>query len=138
MNTIFRFFMGIYVFFYRLTGGKFGGRVQGLQVLLLNTTGRKTGKRRTTPLGYFEYDGGYAVTASNAGFHTHPAWFYNLRSNPQVSVQIKEKQLIATAETAGPELRQQLWAKLIELAPSYANYQKRTTREIPIVVLRPR
>jgi deazaflavin-dependent oxidoreductase (nitroreductase family) len=137
ITTIFRFFMAIYVFLFRLTGGKVGSRVQGLPVLLLTTTGRKTGKERTTPLGYFEYDGGYVITGSNAGLHTQPAWFHNLRTIPQVTVQIQDKQLTAIAEPAEPELRKQLWAKLVELAPSYANYQKRTTREIPMVILRP-
>ena len=74
-------FMAIYVFLYRRTGGKFGGKVQGLPVLLLTTNGRKTGKKRVTPLGYFEYDGYYVISASNAGFDTNPAWFYNLKSH---------------------------------------------------------
>jgi deazaflavin-dependent oxidoreductase (nitroreductase family) len=137
VRKLFSSIFSIVVFLYRLTGGKVGGKVQGLSVLLLTTTGRKTGKKRTTPLGYFEHDGSYVIIASNAGFDLHPAWFHNLRSNPQVSVQIKDKQLTAIAETADPELRKQLWAKLTELAPGYAGYQKRTTREIPIVILHP-
>ena len=134
---IFRFFMTIYVFLYRLTGGKFGGKVQGLSVLLLTTIGRKTGKKRITPLGYFEHDGYYVITASNAGFDTHPAWFHNLKSHPQVTVQIGDKQFTASAELADPTLRRQLWDKLVERAPGYAAYEKRTTREIPIMLLRP-
>ncbi len=135
--TIFRFFMAIYVFLYRLTGGKFGSQVQGLPVLLLTTTGRRTGKKRTTPLGYFEHDGYYVITASNAGFDTHPAWFHNLKSHPQVALQIRDQQLTAIAKPANPALRQELWAKLVERAPGYGAYQKRTTREIPVVLLRP-
>jgi len=135
--NIFRFFMAIYVFLYRLTGGKFGSQVQGLPVLLLSTIGRKTGKKRITPLGYLEHDGSYVITATNAGFDTHPAWFHNLKSHPQVALQIGNKQLTAIAELANPTLRQQLWAKFVERAPGYGAYEKRTTREIPIVVLRP-
>jgi deazaflavin-dependent oxidoreductase (nitroreductase family) len=134
---IFRFFMTIYVFLYRLTGGNFGGKVQGLSVLLLTTIGRKTGRKRITPLGYFEYDGCYVITASNAGFDTHPAWFHNLKGHPQVTVQIGAKQLTAIAEVANPTLRRPLWDKLVERAPGYGAYEERTTREIPIVLLRP-
>jgi deazaflavin-dependent oxidoreductase (nitroreductase family) len=134
---IFRFFLAINVFLYRLTGGKFGNRVQGLPVLLLTTIGRKSGKKRITPLGYLEHDGSYAITATNAGFDTHPAWFHNLKNHPQVELQIGNHQLTAKAEPADPTLRQQLWVKFVERAPGYGAYEKRTSREIPLVVLRP-
>jgi deazaflavin-dependent oxidoreductase (nitroreductase family) len=135
--NIFRFFMAIYVFLYRLSGGKFGSQVQGLPILLLSTIGRKTGNKRITPLGYLEHDGSYVITATNAGFDTHPAWFHNLKSHPQVALQIGNKQLTAIAEVANPTLRQQLWAKFVERAPGYGAYEKRATREIPVVLLRP-
>ena len=134
---IFRFFLAINVFLYRLTGGKFGNRVQGLPVLLLTTLGRKTGKKRITPLGYIEHDDSYVITATNAGFNTQPAWFHNLKSHPQVELQIGNQQLTAIAEVANPALRQQLWTNFVERAPGYGAYEKRTTREIPIVLLRP-
>ena len=134
---IFRFFLVIYVFLYRLTGGKFGGEVQGLPVLLLTTLGRKTGKTRITPLGYLEHAGAHVITATNAGFDTHPAWFHNLKSHPQVALQVGKKQWTATAEVAGPTLRGPLWARFVERAPGYGAYEKRTSREIPIVLLRP-
>ena len=134
---IFRFFLAINIFLYRLTGGKFGNRVQGLPVLLLTTVGRKSGKKRITPLGYLEHDGSYAITATNAGFDTHPAWFHNLKDHPQVELQIGNKQFTAKAEPANPSLRQQLWSKFVERAPGYGDYEKRTSREIPVVLLRP-
>ncbi len=137
LKALFRLILSILVFLYQRTGGKVGGRVQGLPVLLLTTTGHKTGARRITPLGYFEHDGRYVVIASNAGFDTHPAWFHNLKSHPPVTLQVRDKNLAAIAEPAGLELRRQLWAKLVDLAPGYQAYQKRTTREIPIVLLRP-
>lgn len=137
LRAFFRFVLSILVFLYQRTGGKVGGTMQGLRVLLLTTTGRKTGKRRTTPLAYFEHEGRFVVIASNAGFDTHPAWFHNLRHNPQVALQVQDRQLTATAEPADPELRKQLWARLVELAPGYRAYQERTKREIPIVLLRP-
>ena len=134
---IFSFFMAIYVFLYRLTGGKLSSQVQGLPVLLLTTIGRSTGKKRITPLGYLEYDGSYVITGTNAGFDTHPTWFHNLKSHPQVALQIGDKQLAAIAELPDPALRGQLWAKFVERAPGYGAYEKRATREIPIVLLRP-
>lgn len=129
--------MAIYTFLYRRTGGKIGGEVQGLPVLLLTTMGRKTGKKRITPLGYFEHGGSYVISASNAGFDTNPAWFHNLKNQPQVELQIGNKQLVATAELANPTLRGQLWAELVKRAPGYGPYEKRTTRTIPMVLLRP-
>jgi deazaflavin-dependent oxidoreductase (nitroreductase family) len=137
VKLFFRVFMGLHVFLYRLTSGKFAGQVQGLRVLLLTTTGRKTGQVRTTPLGHFEQEGGYVIIASNAGFDAHPAWFHNLKSNPQATIQVGDKRLEVSAEIAGPDKRPQLWARLIELAPGYADYAKKTSREIPLVILRP-
>ncbi len=135
--TIFRFFLAIHVFLYRLTGGKIGSRVQGLPILLLTTTGRKTGRRRTTPLGYLDYDGGYVVTGSNAGFDTHPAWFHNLTSNGCAIIEVGDQRFDVTPEIAGSDERDRLWAQLIKLAPGYAAYAQRTRREIPMVILRP-
>ena len=136
-KSFLRVVLAIYIFLYRLTGGKFGGKVQGLRVLLLTTTGRNTGKKRITPLGFFEQDGGYVIVGSNAGSDTHPAWFHNLRSDPRATVEIGDKQFEGSAEIAGPDKRSQLWARLIELAPAYANYAKKTSREIPLITLRP-
>lgn len=136
-RTFFRFILNIFVSLYRFTHGQFGGRVQGLPVLLLGTIGRKTRKERTTPLGYFMDDGNYIVTASNAGRDTQPGWFHNLRANPHVTIEIKDRQVEAEAEVAAPEKRRALWSQLISLSPWYANYAKKTTREIPLVILHP-
>ncbi len=136
-KLFFRVFMGIHVFLYRLTGGQLGGKVQGLKVLILTTTGRKTGTAHSAPLGHFEYDGGYVIVGSNGGADSHPAWFYNLKSNPRAVVQIDDRRMDVSAEVAGPDERRQLWARLVERAPGYAHYAKNTRREIPIVILRP-
>ena len=77
------------------------------------------------------------VTASNGGRQRHPGWFYNARSNPQVTIQVQDTQLSAVAEVAGPEKRKELWARLLSIAPFYAGYEKRASREIPMVILRP-
>ncbi|MFT3894464.1 MAG: nitroreductase family deazaflavin-dependent oxidoreductase [Anaerolineales bacterium] len=137
MRPLFRIFLSFSVWLYQRTNGKFGGKIQGLPVLLLTTTGRKTGKKRTTPLGYFEYDGSYVISASYAGLDINPAWFHNLKSNPKVTLQIQDKHLTALAEPAEPILRKQLWDKLVELSPNYGPYQQRTIREIPMILLRP-
>ena len=137
LKAIFRGMLSIFVWFYKRTDGRFGGQVQGLPVLLLTTTGRKTGKKWTTPLGYLEHEGSYVVIASYAGADVHPAWFHNLKSHPQVTVQVKEKQLTAMAEEVDPTLRAKLWVELVERAPGYGAYEKRTTRQIPLVLLRP-
>jgi deazaflavin-dependent oxidoreductase (nitroreductase family) len=137
LKLMMRLIFPIFVKLYRLTNGKAGGRVQGLPVLLLTTTGRKTGAQRDNLLGYFEQDGAYVVTATNAGMDTHPAWYHNLRANPQVTVRIKERSFEATAEAAQGEQRQRLWERFVQLSPGYAYYEKRTKRTIPVVLLRP-
>jgi deazaflavin-dependent oxidoreductase (nitroreductase family) len=137
VKSLFRGFLGIYVLLYRLTGGKFGGKVQGLAVLLLTTTGRKTGQPRTTPLGYLKAEGKYVIIGSNAGSDKHPAWFHNLRNNPHAKIQINDRTLEVSAEPVGPDRRGQLWARMVEIAPAYANYAKKTSREIPLVLLHP-
>lgn len=134
---LFKLITTIHVFVYRLTRGKFGSEMRGFRVLLLTTTGRKTGKKRTTPLGYFEHDHSYVIIGSNAGSDAHPAWFHNLKSQPHATIQVKDRRLEVTAETAKPDERTQLWTRLVEVAPGYADYAKQTNREIPLVILRP-
>jgi deazaflavin-dependent oxidoreductase (nitroreductase family) len=111
--------------------------MRGFKVLLLTTTGRKSGKTYTTPLGLFDHDCGYVIVASNAGLPAHPAWYYNLKSNPQVTVQVLDKVVPATAEVLSGEARTLAWRQVIATAPPYADYEKRTTREIPLILLRP-
>jgi deazaflavin-dependent oxidoreductase (nitroreductase family) len=125
------------VFLYRVSGGVIGGRIQTLPVLLLTTTGRKSGKTRTVPVGFLRDGSAYVIIASNAGLPRHPAWFLNLESEPLATIQVKRQQMQVKAETANPEKRRELWARLIEVAPGYANYEKRTSREILVVILHP-
>ena len=137
MKYIFKLFLAFHVGIYRLSGGKLGGSMGGSRVLLLTTTGRKSGKVHTIPLGCFDHKDGYVIVASNGGQPTHPAWYHNLKSNPRVTVQVLDKVLSVTAEVLSGEARAQAWQRVIATAPSYANYEKRTTREIPVVLLRP-
>lgn len=125
------------VFLYRLTGGVIGGKVQRLPVLLLTTTGRRSGQPRTVPVGYLRDGSTYVIIASYGGLPRHPAWFLNLESHPEATIQLKKRQIQVKAETANPEQKRELWTRLLEVAPGYANYQKRTSREIPMVILHP-
>lgn len=127
------------VMLYHLTGERAyrGSPDSTAGFLKLTTTGRKSGKQRTTHLIYIRDGSNYVVSASYGGRPRHPGWFFNIRSNPQVTLQVQDTQMSAVAEVAGPDKRRELWARLLEVAPFYAGYQKRTSREIPMVILRP-
>jgi F420H(2)-dependent quinone reductase len=137
MKFLFRLFMALQVGLYRLSGGKLGSTMRGFRVLLLTTTGRKSGRVYTTPLGFFEQPGGYVIVASNGGQPTHPGWYFNLKSQPQATVQILDKIIPVTAEQLAGERRAQAWQNVITTAPGYADYETKTTREIPLFFLRP-
>jgi len=126
------------VFLYNVTGGRIGGKMGKLPILLLTTTGRKSGKQRTLPLVYIMDDSAYVITASAGGADKNPSWFFNIRSNPQATIQVKDKHIKVTAEIAEQEKKSELWARLVEVAPNFAGYQKRTSREIPMVILHPK
>jgi deazaflavin-dependent oxidoreductase (nitroreductase family) len=122
---------------YEVTGGRLGSRIAGMPVLLLATTGRRTGRRRTVPLTYIDADGDLVLVASYGGSPTHPAWFLNLDANPDVDVQIGPTLLRMRARRVTPEERTRLWPRVVETYGGYARYQARTSREIPLVLLSP-
>lgn len=134
---MFKVILKIAVFLYNVSGGRIGGKLGKLPVLLLTTTGRKSGKQRTLPLNYIMDGAAYIITASAAGADRHPGWFFNIRSDPQATIKVKDKQIKVTAEIAGPEKKSELWAQLVAIAPNFAGYQKRTSRDIPMVILHP-
>ena len=134
---VLKLFVALHVGVYRLTGGAIGGQTRGLPVLLLTTSGRKSRRQRTVPLLYFRDGAGYVITASNGGADRHPAWFLNLQSNPQARVKVAGFLKQVVAEQANPAEKQRLWGQLVAQAPFYEEYQKRTRREIPMVILRP-
>jgi deazaflavin-dependent oxidoreductase (nitroreductase family) len=103
----------------------------------LTTVGRRSGKPRTTPLLYVQDGVDLAIVASYGGADVNPAWYLNLEANPSVEVQIRGTREQRRARTAGPDERERLWRKLADVYPSYDDYQRRTDREIPIVVLEP-
>ena len=121
---------------YRETGGDVGHIwKEGSTVLLLTTTGRKTGELRTTPLIYAEDGDRYVIVASKGGAPEHPGWYRNLDKSPQVELQVKDDVFPARARTAEGEERERLWQLVNQQWPDYENYQTKTDREIPVVVL---
>jgi deazaflavin-dependent oxidoreductase (nitroreductase family) len=136
-RAFFRFFGAVHIFFYRLSSGRIAGRVQGMQVLLLTTTGRKSGRRRTVPLGSLQDGKAYVVVASNAGFDVHPGWFFNLQADPRVHLEVGGASMEARARILEGEERARLWARVISRSPGYASYERRTRRAIPLVALHP-
>lgn len=122
-----------------LTGGRAyrGSADSPVGFLTLTTTGRTSGQPRTVHLIYIREGGAYVLTASNGGRPRDPGWFFNVRSNPQVTLDVHGTRRPAVAEVATPEQRKMLWARLLEIAPMYAGYEKRTQREIPMVLAHP-
>ena len=121
---------------YRETNGEVGHIWRrGSKILLLTTRGRRTGKPSTTPLIYEDADGAYVIVASNGGAREHPGWYRNLVKEPRVEVQVKGDVFSASARTATGTDRERLWKLAAQQWPDYNAYQKRTDRQIPVVVL---
>jgi deazaflavin-dependent oxidoreductase (nitroreductase family) len=122
---------------YRATGGKLFGRMGKSPILLLNTVGRKTGRKRTSPLLYVMDGEDFVIIASKGGAAAHPAWYLNLRANPEATVEIGDREVQVEAEVADPEEKTRLWQKMVEMYPAYDDYQRKTGREIPLLILHP-
>ena len=125
----------IHVRLYRFTRGLIGKRVDGLDILLLTTTGKKTGLARTVPLPYFRDGACYVLLASFGGNDKNPAWLGNLKTTPEVEVQVGAKKLKLKARIAQGEERTRVWDQVTRDYPRYLGYQAKTTREIPVVLL---
>ena len=136
MNEAESLFGDAHVRRYRETGGQVGHLWrEGSTILLLTTTGRTSGERRTTPLIYAEDGDRYVIVASKGGAPDHPGWYKNLAKDPEVELQIKDQVFRARARTATGEERERLWRKANQVWPHYDEYAKKTSREIPVVVL---
>src|SRR5256886_14655522 len=120
---------------YLETNGEDGHIWEGVPTLLLTTTGRRSGKPYTTPLIYGEDNGRYLVVASQGGAPEHPQWYRNLVAQPEVGVQVRADRFRARARTANAEEKPALWKLMASIWPSYLEYQTRTSREIPVVIL---
>jgi len=122
---------------FRANGGKVGGNFEGAPLLLLHTTGAKSGRQRVNPMMYRKIDGGYAVFASKAGAPTNPDWYHNLVANPHVQAEIGAATVALTARVAGDAEREPIWAAQKAEYPGFAEYERSTTRQIPVVILEP-
>ncbi len=124
---------------YRLSAGRIGHRVPGLPpMLLLDHVGAKSAKSRTSPLVYVRDGENLVLVASKGGYPKHPAWFYNLKANPDTEVQVGSERRCVHARVANPDERERLWPMALKVYGGYADYQKRAERQIPLVVLEPR
>jgi deazaflavin-dependent oxidoreductase (nitroreductase family) len=123
---------------FRANEGKVGGMFEGANLVLLTTTGAKSGNRTTSPVMYFEDGDRYIVIASYAGADRNPAWYHNLRANPEVTAEIGTETFEVEAEVVEGEERDKLYARMVEIAPGFGEYQAKTTRRIPVVALRRR
>ncbi len=120
---------------FRANRNKAGGPFEGRPLLLLTTTGAKSGERRTTPMMYIRDSDQLLVIASNAGAPKHPDWYHNLVAHPQVTVEVATETFDATARVTEGEERQRLWNRIVELHPFFAEHQAKVTRQIPVIVL---
>jgi len=122
---------------FRANGGKVGGYFEGARVLLLHSTGAKSGEERIAPVVYRPVGDSYAIFASKGGAPTNPAWYHNLVANPEASIEVGTETVPVVARVVTGDERTAIWEPQKEQFPSFAAYEEKTTREIPVVVLDP-
>jgi deazaflavin-dependent oxidoreductase (nitroreductase family) len=127
---------GLHRALFSLSGGRLGGRIWNAEVLLLETTGRRTGARRSTPLMFIRDGQDLVLVASNGGLPHHPSWYLNLVSEPRVRVQVGTEKWSASARTADADEKARLWPRVVAAYSGYDSYRRKTTRDIPLVILR--
>jgi deazaflavin-dependent oxidoreductase (nitroreductase family) len=136
VSKAWKYFGDAHTWLYEKSGGRLGGRMAGRDMLLLTTTGRRSGEQRTLPLAYFADGDDPVVVASNGGMPTHPAWFLNLRARPRVRVRAGQEVFDADAHVADAGERARLWPGLVAYNPPWGKYAESAEREIPVVILR--
>ena len=122
---------------FRANEGKVGGPFEGAPLLLLHTVGAKTGQQRVNPMMYQPVDGGYAVFASKGGAHTHPDWYHNVLAHPRVTAEIGTGKVELLARVAEGSERERIWAAQKAAYPGFADYERKTIRQIPVIILEP-
>ncbi len=122
---------------FRANGGKVGGQFEGAPLLLLHTVGARTGQQRVNPMMYQPVAGGYAVFASKGGAPVNPDWYYNVLAHPRVTAEIGTATVELVARVAEGEEREQIWSAQKAAYPGLADYERKTTRQIPVIVLKP-
>ena len=133
-NTFIKLFMNINAFLIYFTDGRIGGKLGTQTILLLETTGRKTGQPRVIPIAYFFHEGVYLIVASNWGKDKDADWYLNLLKTPRAKLTVNGKTIPVETHTAQGDEYARLWKFATERHPPYLNYQKMTSRHIPIVV----
>jgi deazaflavin-dependent oxidoreductase (nitroreductase family) len=132
-----RLFWRLHKWILRVSRGRLLARVDGLPVLVLHTVGRSTGQPRMNALSYVREGENFVVVGSYAGAEVHPAWYLNLKANPETFVDVRGKRIRVKMNEASGQQAQDLYARFVQIQPGYAEYQKRTERKIPVVVLQP-
>jgi F420H(2)-dependent quinone reductase len=135
MRPIVRLGSRLHVFLYKLTGGK--AQMAKYPTMLLTVRGRKTGKLRTTPLIYVKDEDRYVIAAAYSGSDRNPVWWLNLQANPEAELQVMNNRMKVRAGLAQLDEREKLWQRLSNMYPYFTDYEARTSREIPIIVLTP-
>ncbi|MCW5893001.1 MAG: nitroreductase family deazaflavin-dependent oxidoreductase [bacterium] len=120
---------------YEATGGKVGHDWNGTSILILHTRGRRTGARHKNPLIYGRDGDAFVIVASKGGAPEHPGWYKNLLAHPEVEIQVRDQVIPVTARTATPAEKQRVWPTMTKEWPDYDGYQRRTARDIPVVLL---
>lgn len=136
-NAMIRTFTNLHVAVIRSTHGRFGAKMGPQALCVLTTTGRKSGAEHHNPLAYFPHGEGAVVVASAGGSDKHPAWYLNLVANPAVRVEIDGVMRPMTARTATDAEKAQIWPGIIAKARNFDNYQVKSSRNIPVVILEP-
>ena len=136
-KRIIRFFTALNVLVYRLSGGKLMNRLEGAPICLVTMTGRKSGKKKTIALMYTPHGQEVLLVASLGGAPQHPVWYYNLKAQPQIEIQAGRVRRKMVAREASAEEKRLLWPVVVASYPSFAAYQQRTTRAIPLFVCSP-
>jgi deazaflavin-dependent oxidoreductase (nitroreductase family) len=131
-----KYFGRVHKVLYKLSGGRYGTRMGWIKVALVETVGRKTGKQRTVPIACYPYKNSIVVSASNSGQETHPAWYLNMQSNPEVTVQLGRERYQAIAEDVPEDERDALWQKIVEMNKHQGEYLDKVERKIPLVWFR--
>lgn len=135
MNRFFlKMFMSVNSFLIHVSKGKLGGKLGKQTILVIHYVGRKSGKKYEVPIAYFETDNGYFVVASNWGQEKNAAWYYNLKHQPKVTIEVEGKTLAVLAREADGEEYDTLWAVAVSRHPDYLHYKEMTARHIPIMV----
>ena len=136
-NTFFKIMTRIHIFLYRKSRGKIWNKMLGMPVLLLTTTGRKSGQPRTTPLVYLRDNGDYLIAASKGGADSHPAWYFNLEATPEVRVEVGGQAFTAQVTITEDEERDQIYERFKSAGAHFATYEQMTQRTIPVMRLTP-